>query len=148
MEFELVRPGTVHGLTAFLPTQNQARARASPVRSRIVSVLAEWEGDNAEIERSSQVPIHPARIVNALRPFVDENTILVSDGSSPFMLASSHLKVHAGTTFSACFAVTDASEVADSVPIGRPISNTQVYVLDAGLQPVPNPGCHRPRGRG
>ena len=26
---------------------------------------------------------------------------------------------------------------ADSVPIGRPISNTQAYVLDSGLQPVP-----------
>ena len=29
------------------------------------------------------------------------------------------------------------SELIDSVPIGRPISNTRVYVLDGGLEPVP-----------
>src|SRR5262249_15898737 len=41
-----------------------------------------------------------------------------------------------GTTFSACFTVAGRSEVHESIPIGRPISNTRVYVLDAGLEPV------------
>src|SRR4029453_14596910 len=41
-----------------------------------------------------------------------------------------------GTTFSACFPVTGRTDFDDSVPIGRPISNTRVYVLDAGLEPV------------
>ena len=40
------------------------------------------------------------------------------------------------TTFSVCFPAS-AEAFDDSVPIGRPISNTQVYVLDAGLEPVP-----------
>ena len=42
-----------------------------------------------------------------------------------------------GTTFSACFPVSGQSDFYDAVPIGRPISNTQVYVLDGGLEPVP-----------
>ena len=42
-----------------------------------------------------------------------------------------------GTTFSACFPARGPTTFRDSVPIGRPISNTQVYVLDGGLQPVP-----------
>jgi amino acid adenylation domain-containing protein len=41
------------------------------------------------------------------------------------------------TTFST-WHVTDAPpEDAPGIPIGRPISNTQLYVLDADLQPVP-----------
>src|SRR5262249_38595664 len=43
-----------------------------------------------------------------------------------------------GTTFSVCHEVTDARDGDDaSVPIGRPVSNTRVYVLDGGLEPAP-----------
>jgi acyl-coenzyme A synthetase/AMP-(fatty) acid ligase len=42
-----------------------------------------------------------------------------------------------GTTFSACFPVSGQSDFYDAVPIGRPISNAHVYVLDGGLEPVP-----------
>jgi arthrofactin-type cyclic lipopeptide synthetase C len=40
---------------------------------------------------------------------------------------------HYATTFE----VREVAENAESVPIGGPISNTQVYVLDAHQQPVP-----------
>jgi len=41
------------------------------------------------------------------------------------------------TTFTCCYPITEPSCVGNSVPIGRPIANTQVYVLNAQLQPVP-----------
>ncbi|HTH46491.1 MAG TPA: amino acid adenylation domain-containing protein, partial [Candidatus Limnocylindria bacterium] len=41
------------------------------------------------------------------------------------------------TTFTCCHTITNEADVTPSVPIGRPISNTQVYVLDAQLEPVP-----------
>jgi myxalamid-type nonribosomal peptide synthetase MxaA len=41
------------------------------------------------------------------------------------------------TTFSTAHLIEGIDEAAKSVPIGRPISNTQVYILDTSLQPVP-----------
>ncbi len=41
------------------------------------------------------------------------------------------------TTFTCCHVMTRDSEIGRNVPIGRPISNTRVYVLDARAAPVP-----------
>nr|UYH37520.1 amino acid adenylation domain-containing protein [Myxococcaceae bacterium MCy9487] len=41
------------------------------------------------------------------------------------------------TTFTCCHVLTAPARVTGSVPIGRPISHTHVYVLDANLRPVP-----------
>ena len=41
------------------------------------------------------------------------------------------------TTFTCCFPVPPQAELGASVPIGFPINNTRVYVLDEYLQPVP-----------
>lgn len=41
------------------------------------------------------------------------------------------------TTFATWFPVTEVNEGDPFVPIGHPISNTETYVLDARMQPVP-----------
>src|SRR5215213_2623175 len=42
-----------------------------------------------------------------------------------------------GTTFTCCYSVTDEQQLQESVPIGPPIANTEVFVLDTQLNPVP-----------
>nr|WP_281404395.1 non-ribosomal peptide synthase/polyketide synthase [Pyxidicoccus fallax] len=41
------------------------------------------------------------------------------------------------TLFTSTYRMTDVAHVGASVPIGTPIANTQVYLLDGSLQPVP-----------
>ena len=41
------------------------------------------------------------------------------------------------TTFTSCHVMTDPSQVAATVPIGRPIQHTTVHILDAAGLPVP-----------
>ena len=41
------------------------------------------------------------------------------------------------TTFTSGYTATDEAGLAAGVPIGRPVANTQVYVLDSRLNPVP-----------
>ena len=80
--------------------------------SSVSQVLA--GGDVLSISHAQKVQscIGEARIINAYGP--TENT-----------------------TFTTCFPMDANTSLESSVPIGRPISNTRVYVLDDRMNPVP-----------
>jgi amino acid adenylation domain-containing protein/non-ribosomal peptide synthase protein (TIGR01720 family) len=41
------------------------------------------------------------------------------------------------TVFGTCYRISDPAQIGATVPIGYPIQNRRLYVLDAGLRPVP-----------
>ncbi len=41
------------------------------------------------------------------------------------------------TTFTCCFPMRNVDDVRHTVPIGRPIANTRIYILDRNRRPVP-----------
>jgi thioesterase domain-containing protein/SAM-dependent methyltransferase len=58
------------------------------------------------------------------------------DGSDQGVLVNGYGPTE-GTTFTCCHVMRPGLRLDGSVPIGRPISNTGVRVLDRGLRPVP-----------
>jgi non-ribosomal peptide synthetase component F len=42
-----------------------------------------------------------------------------------------------GTTFACCYRATTTSQIERGVPIGGPIANTTIYILDVTGEPVP-----------
>ena len=57
-------------------------------------------------------------------------------------LAAGHVLVNGygpteGTTFTTCYRMERPEEYRESIPIGSPIANTRVYVLDEEMEPVP-----------
>jgi acyl carrier protein len=60
----------------------------------------------------------------------------VPDRDLPFTLVN-HYGPTESTVVTTCATVAPDPEATSAPPIGRPISNTQVYVLDEYLQPVP-----------
>ncbi|HEX9942197.1 MAG TPA: amino acid adenylation domain-containing protein [Thermoanaerobaculia bacterium] len=68
--------------------------------------------------------LSPARVRRALEELPGTNLI---NGYGPTEM----------TTFTCCHPMASPEEVAAPVPLGRPIGNTRVHVLDGEMQPVP-----------
>jgi len=57
-------------------------------------------------------------------------------GSPPRHLVNAYGPTES-TTFATCYPIEAVAEEARSLPIGRPISNTRVYIVNESMQPVP-----------
>ena len=68
--------------------------------------------------------LHPASVARALDALPETRLV---NGYGPTE----------GTTFTCCHAVGRDSLVGRSIPIGRPIANTRVHILDRDFRPVP-----------
>ncbi|MFJ5534653.1 non-ribosomal peptide synthase/polyketide synthase [Streptomyces sp. NPDC093261] len=106
------------GLTALWLTAGLFRLLSQDAPDCLAGLRQVWTGGDV-------VPAAAVRRVLAACP-----GLTVVDGYGPTE----------ATTFTTSHALTDAARVPDTVPIGHPMDDMQVHLLDARLKPVP-PGC-------
>ncbi|QMU70575.1 non-ribosomal peptide synthase/polyketide synthase [Streptacidiphilus sp. P02-A3a] len=114
----LLRRLTAEGLTALWLTAGLFRLLAQDAPDCFRGLRRLWTGGDV-------VPAAAVRRVLAACP-----GLTVVDGYGPTET----------TTFATACVLADAAAVPDPVPIGHPLDDLRVHVLDARLRPVP-PGC-------
>jgi amino acid adenylation domain-containing protein/non-ribosomal peptide synthase protein (TIGR01720 family) len=106
---------TEHGVTGLWLTSGLFRLIAQDAPECFAGVREIWTGGDV-------VPAAAVRRVLAACP-----DVTVVDGYGPTET----------TTFASSYRMTGIESVPDLVPIGTPLDNMRVYVLDTALQPVP-----------
>jgi amino acid adenylation domain-containing protein/non-ribosomal peptide synthase protein (TIGR01720 family) len=106
---------TEHGVTGIWLTAGLFRMIASEAPDCLAGAHEVWTGGDV-------VPAAAVREVMRACP-----GLTVVDGYGPTET----------TTFATSYPMPDAAEVPENVPIGRPLDNMRVYVLDGDLRPVP-----------
>lgn len=112
---DFARQLRAQGITAMFLTAalfNQLAARVPGAFETLRTLIVGGEALDPNSVRAVLKQLPPQRLVNGYGP--TENT-----------------------TFTCCYLIQDVPENATNVPIGRPISNTQVYILDPQLNPAP-----------
>ncbi|MFF8726760.1 non-ribosomal peptide synthase/polyketide synthase [Streptomyces sp. NPDC015171] len=114
----LLRRLTADGLTALWLTAGLFRLLAQDAPDCFQGLRQVWTGGDV-------VPAQAVRRVLAACP-----GLTVVDGYGPTET----------TTFATSHPLTDPAAVPDTIPVGHPLDDMRVHVLDARLRPVP-PGC-------
>ncbi|MBV9649834.1 MAG: amino acid adenylation domain-containing protein, partial [Pseudonocardiales bacterium] len=104
-----------HAVTGLWLTAGLFRLLAQEAPECLAGVREVWTGGDV-------VPADAVRRVQAACPGV-----VVVDGYGPTET----------TTFASCYRMAGDGPVPEAVPIGRPLDNMRVFVLDAKLRPVP-----------
>ena len=122
-----------------------ASVRIAPQETRVSAPrLLEWLAAEAATICFVPTPLAEAALAEPLPTGVTLRTLLTGGDrlhrapteSLPFALVN-HYGPTENTVVTTCAPVTAGSGSHLSPPIGRPIDNTQVYLLDSRLQPVP-----------
>jgi amino acid adenylation domain-containing protein len=85
---------------------------------------------------------HQLEALRSVRQLLAGGDVLSVSQVEKFLTTSGDAKLINGygptenTTFTCCYAMTGPQEFISSVPVGRPVSNTEVYILDESYQPV------------
>jgi amino acid adenylation domain-containing protein len=85
---------------------------------------------------------HQLEALRTVRQLLAGGDVLSVSHIEKFLANSGDVKLINGygptenTTFTCCYAMTGPREFLSSVPIGRPVSNTEVYILDENWQPA------------
>ncbi|MEU8894195.1 amino acid adenylation domain-containing protein, partial [Streptomyces sp. NPDC048442] len=106
---------TRHGITALWLTAGLFRLIAEEGPGCLARLNQVWTGGDV-------VPAAAVRRVLDACP-----GLVVVDGYGPTET----------TTFATTYTIRSAADIPHTVPIGRPLESMRVYVLDAGLRPVP-----------
>ncbi|KEO82533.1 non-ribosomal peptide synthetase [Tumebacillus flagellatus] len=89
------------------------------------------------------VDTHPHVLLKAGRVVTGGEALSASHAQALFAEAPEEFRVYnaygptEGTTVATCAVISKKTPFDRPIPIGRPISNTEAYVLDSRLQPVP-----------
>ncbi|MGH3944284.1 MAG: amino acid adenylation domain-containing protein, partial [Pseudonocardiaceae bacterium] len=106
---------TDHGVTGLWLTAGLFRLIAQEAPACLAGVREVWTGGDV---------VAATAVRRTLDACAD---LVVVDGYGPTET----------TTFATCYPMSAAEPVPETVPIGRPLDNMQVYVLDGRLRPVP-----------
>ncbi|MGW2052246.1 amino acid adenylation domain-containing protein, partial [Streptomyces sp. NPDC001858] len=114
---------------------------------RDLLVLGDESAEGQAPSLVSGVPSVFAALLERGELEADISTVVMAGEAISPVVAKKLRSVLPGSRIANCYGPTEATvyatswytdaELPDSVPIGRPVANTRVYVLDGGLSPVP-----------
>jgi amino acid adenylation domain-containing protein len=85
----------------------------------------------------SVLAVLPANELPALRTIIVAGEACSRDLFAKWSSGRRFFNAYGPTESTVCATIAECTDSSDSPPIGRPIANIQVYILDAQLQPVP-----------
>ncbi|MES2936878.1 MAG: amino acid adenylation domain-containing protein [Pseudomonadota bacterium] len=132
--FELFGPLACGGTVWLVPTNVLALAEDAELRAAPITLLSAVPSAIAQLERAGAIPPSvrvlasggealSAQLVEQVLRNTNVRQVVNMYGPSEDTVASTWTPVERDT--------------AGPIPIGRPVSNAQIYLLDAALQPVP-----------